>query len=231
MKHSLGVFSYGSSLFGLSTQGSDHDYLIVYQPFKNELCSLHEPSMNIIIKKDNTDYVFVNIKNFVLNLLSGEQTIYFEIIHSRQCEGTVLEFLAKNSDKFYTYNTLRSYLGYMKRDLKYAKDSKRLYHAYRAFRSIEMILSDEGYTNEFSESDLNTMKAIRNNTYDNQRLSVDLKEQHDILRKTINNKLETGQLQRTVTTEFLEELNEYVIKNIGNNTLVFDFNIMLGYTE
>ena len=62
--------------------------------------------------------MFINIHSFLSNAISGDSTINFGVINSKQILGTELDFLYKYREYFYNYKIIRSYLGLARRDLK-----------------------------------------------------------------------------------------------------------------
>ena len=158
MKSTLISINIGSTMYGLEHGNSDTDVLCIYNTSDKELNSFTNTHYQFQFKKDNIDYLFVNIHTFLRNCLSGDSTINLEVIYSTKLIDTELYFLYENRKDFYNYKILRSYLGMARRDIKRinidAKSefnkNKKVAHAYRGLVSAQKIYSnDELYLNNY----------------------------------------------------------------------------------
>jgi predicted nucleotidyltransferase len=61
----------GSKMYGLDNDNSDRDILCIYATSDNELNSFYMTHHQIQYKENNTDYIFVNIHNFIRNCLAS----------------------------------------------------------------------------------------------------------------------------------------------------------------
>jgi predicted nucleotidyltransferase len=115
----------GSHLYNLANKDSDVDILHVYVSPENNRHSIVQLHHQFQYKKDNIDYLFVDLQTFVKNLLKGDSTINFESIFSHEFKNsTDLSFLYENRFLFYNYNLIRSYLGLARRDVKDYRKTK-----------------------------------------------------------------------------------------------------------
>jgi hypothetical protein len=146
MDSALAKIEVGSKMYKIENEKSDTDILVIYAESKENENSFVWSHHQLQYKKDNVDYVFTTLTQFVQNLLKGDQTILFEAVNSCILENTDLKWLYKlsyNYDLFVNYSMIRSYFGFAKRDLKqlrkydssnYYSDAfrKKLSHIYRS---------------------------------------------------------------------------------------------------
>lgn len=176
-------------------------------------------------KGDNTDYNFVELRNFVRNILTGDSTINLEVLFSNQIDKyPKLNFLNDFKYDFINYNIIRSYLGQAKRDLKTFKSKrnfKKLAHAFRGFifayqlfyekdldikmetRIFDITISDREYYLDILDG-----KKISKN---------ELKVLISDLRDEVNKAFEKRKLHKMMSVEKLKELDKYV-KEIYNRS-------------
>jgi predicted nucleotidyltransferase len=165
----------GSVLYGLNDENSDKDILYIYPetiyenllPYKN----IHQLQFN---GKDGNDYLFVSLKTFIGNILSGDSTINFDVIHSDKLEKSCLSFLYENREEFYTYVMAKSFIGMAKRDVKFfhKRDNQRLInkgflHIMRGISMCDMIMSHWG-GNSRNLTDIHSdLQYLKNEINDN----------------------------------------------------------------
>jgi len=168
----------GSHLYGTNDENSDVDYLYIYATSENELLSSIKVHHQLQYKEDGIDYNFVSLHNFISNILSGDSTINYEVIHSDSLNGSLLDWISKYKDVFTTYTMIRSYLGLARRDVKHFSKAntdylkmKRLKHIIRGYTyARDMIRTDkfnfEKSNDEYKsiEIDITTNKMLRNYT-------------------------------------------------------------------
>lgn len=159
----LGQFLVGSHLYGLNNSLSDIDYLYVYVPSINERSSYKYSHHQLQYKEDGIDHIFVNIFTFVNNLLSGDSTINYELIHSKQLLGTALEYLYTNRKDFTNYKVIRAYNGFARRDLKeFGKQTSirdcinKVKHAERSSYFAQCLLAGEEIDLQLSRTTIKT---------------------------------------------------------------------------
>lgn len=112
--------------------------MYIYATSQNELNSFVWTNHQLQYKEDGVDHNFVSLHSFIRNIINGDSTINFEIVHSDELKGTCLEFLHTVRNSFNTYTMIRSYLGFARRDLKHigkcnttAEKLKKLEHIVR----------------------------------------------------------------------------------------------------
>lgn len=163
----------GSRMYGTNNPNSDIDFLYIYATSEKELLSPVRVHHQLQCKVNNIDYNFTSLHNFIYNILNGDSTINFELIHSKLLIGTQLEFLHEMKDDFISYQLIRSYLGLCRRDIKHFHKStteydkrKKLGHIIRGYMyanaMIEHVFNFDELNNEFREILLNV--DVSNNT-------------------------------------------------------------------
>lgn len=215
-------FEFGSSLYGLNNESSDIDDISVVANnkfFANSFLWEHHTLQRASTERDT---IFTTIQLLVRNLMSGDSTAYFEVLHSDQCVGTVLEFLSERKDWFYNFSTIRAFIGYARRDIKHATDSgKRFSHALRCFYSAHMLYRDNFYSNDLRDYDVDVykyIKALKDETHNmsNKELHQEIKHYKlmiDSLRSEVSQSFNSDRrvLNRFMAPKRLAEIDRYVI--------------------
>lgn len=189
----------GSHIYGNANMNSDIDFLYIYATSENELKSFVWTNHQLQYKEDGIDHNFVSVHTFIRNIINGDSTINFEVIHSDELSGTWLGFLHELRDSFNTYTIIRSYNGFAKRDCKHfhkantdAEKYKRFGHIVRGYTYAELLLNNdfnfEKANNIFIEI-INTLKS-KNKVIDMTDIDQ-YKEMLDIQRKKLNSILES----------------------------------------
>jgi len=147
----------GSTMYGSNTEKSDIDYLYIYATSELELNSFIQVQHQLQYNEDGVDHVFVSLHTFIRNIISGDSTINFEVLHSEVLIGGVLKFLNDSKNNFITYTIIRSYLGIARRDIKYYHKAdtdylkkKRLGHIIRGY-----LYANSMFNNTFDFKSLN----------------------------------------------------------------------------
>ena len=136
----------GSGMYGLKTSTSDTDILKIYLEGSLNLTSItsnhHQLQYNDT--ENNIDYIYTSVGQFIKNIISGDSTINYEVLQSSEFrkEFKDLYFFVNKLDKI---NTIKSYLGMAKRDIKMLKkepSNKKAYHIKRGILFAESMLND-----------------------------------------------------------------------------------------
>ncbi len=185
----------GSHMYGLNNENSDIDYLYIYATSHNELLTPFQTHHQLQFKENRIDHNFVSLHTFLINLLKGDSTINFEVIHSNALNNTELEFLNIFKNDFITYTIIRSYLGFCKRDVKqyykmeteYLKN-KRLSHIIRGVKyAKEMILNQFNF--EKCNNELySILKKIDINCVNLKEFDIEISQLREELNFKLNNK-------------------------------------------
>lgn len=116
---SLASARFGSHLYKTNDQFSDSDIHYVYTTSEIETISFLKSHHHLQYKEEGIDHIFVNLHTFLSNVIKGDSTVLFEIIHSDAFKGTSLEFLYNMRIAFNNYAIIRAYLGYSRRDIQH----------------------------------------------------------------------------------------------------------------
>jgi predicted nucleotidyltransferase len=229
MDSSLVWTTVGSHLYDLNDAGSDLDYLCIYVPSISEETSFSFTNHQLQYKKDNVDYNFVNLYNFIRNTINGDSTINFEVVNSPLLVGTPLEFLYQMREAFNNYMVIRSYLGLARRDLKQVskaetgrEKNKKIQHAIRGYLFAKRIYNNDFHL-RFSEEELRMLNEVmtfddyirRNAAIDTYSVLI------DDFRRTINKELDEGKFTRFMKpdNQLLLDRNIYelITSDVYNN--------------
>jgi len=157
----------GSHMYGTNNADSDIDYLYIYATSDNELNSFIQTHHQLQYKEEGIDHNFVSLHTFLKNTINGDSPMNFEVIHSGSFQGTMLEFLYDNRNRFNTYTVLKAYLGMARRDAKfYHKESttkgkaKKLGHVQRADIYCHTLLN---HNFDFTTCNIILKDVIKNN--------------------------------------------------------------------
>lgn len=215
-------FEFGSKIYGLDTVNSDIDDIAVIKQndfFANTFLWEHH---TIQRASEEQDTIYTTLQLLVRNLMTGDSTSYFETLHTKQCDGTILEFLAKRKKWFYNFTTIRSFLGYARRDIKHSKDNgKRFAHAIRCYYAAKMLFEDNYYTNDYRQYDRRVydyIHAFKTGSHELTKYEVSQEIQYykkaiDDLRKQVSTSFNSNQRQydRYMSVDRLREIDSYVI--------------------
>jgi predicted nucleotidyltransferase len=144
---SLAQCQFGSVLYKTNDEFSDVDIHYVYATSVNELNSFLKSHHHLQYKEEGKDHIFVSLHTFLHNLLRGDSTVLFEIVHSDAFKNTPLSFLNDMKDAFTNYAMVRSYLGFARRDCQHyhkakghREQIKSLGHIFRGYYFAQSIL-------------------------------------------------------------------------------------------
>jgi len=235
-KQTITSLKVGSHMYGLDTPTSDTDYLSIYiEPERNRNSFMWEHHQ-LQYKNNNIDYNFSSLQNFIRNALTGDATINFEVIHSKDLLQTNLAWLYEYKDFFINYNIIKSYLGLAKRDLKYWKKDtnngkkhttethKKLSHFVRGILFAKLLsennfdfnLKSKHTFSEFNYNDLELLSKIKIGLLDysfDYIISV-INPYMEQLRILNNKKLEEGSIHRYMKTDILAKLDTEIQKTV-----------------
>lgn len=128
----------GSHLYKTNTENSDKDILIIYESFHKKL-DLFYPNFHQFQYDDvenNIQYILTSKEQFYRNLFSGDSTINVDVVMFYLYDGSNLNSLSfeRTLNMIRTYNIIRAFIGFAKRDIKMFKSSKgkhKLFHIER----------------------------------------------------------------------------------------------------
>lgn len=199
----------GSFLYGNNNENSDEDFLYIYATSENELNSFVQTNHQLQYKEEGIDHNFVSLHTFIRNIINGDSTINYEVVHSDELIETDLQWLSNLKDYFNTYTIKRSYNGLARRDCKHFtkgvtdyEKQKRLGHIIRGHIYCYMIGKDF----DFKKANILFINTINQIKKDN---CVNM----DMI-KTYIAKIE---LQRTLLNKSLEDKTLGLAKHIDFN--------------
>ena len=215
-KKIIGKFIIGSKLYGTDDENSDTDYLVIMYPFKNKRYSAfsNHHQCQYKDKDNNIDYNFVDIIDFIDNLVSGDSTVNYELLYSPEFQAnTEIGWLSNYIEDFRTYNIIKSYCGLVERDIKHFNKrvgSDRvsgLCHIKRGFYFAQ----DVFYKKLCFDINKTTLKLLKFSTDTHQHIInnlQDIKEEIKEFRKDVLNKeYEAGKLPRYLDPKIQLEIN------------------------
>lgn len=189
----------GSGMYGMKNENSDTDILFVYlDGIINP--NLFQTNHQLQYNENNTNYIFTSLQQFVRNILSGDNTINYEVLVSEKNKGRKYFDELYNIINKYNINVIKSYLGLAKRDLKELKKNysgKKMFHFIRGVEFAYSLANDENIfsilenkerllkiknsdeinedireTMALYESSMNTLRAVVNST----KINIDYKD-------------------------------------------------------
>jgi len=226
---SLVPCNFGSHLYHTNDELSDKDIHYVYATSVGEMNSFLKSHHHLQYCEDGIDHVFVNLHTFLSNLIKGDSSVLFEIVHSDAFIGTPLEFIHNMKDAFCNYTIIRSYLGFSNRDFKkyHTKKTNRdqlkaLCHIHRGYYFAKSLM--EGNFKLVNDTFLQVVKEIKSiQEADYKTKNLFLNEGHNLvkeLREELNTKFNnnTLNLPKYMTIEnqvsLDDGINELMSKNI-----------------
>lgn len=199
-------FIVGSKMYGTSTETSDTDYLCI---FKSEFLSdLYYPNYHQLQYDDienNSQYMFTSEQHFYNNLFSGDATINADVV---MFSGMDLS-QSKRLNMCRTYNVIKAYIGFAKRDLKMIKQGKsKLFHIDRGLYCAEKLLDNK----------LPELSDIKN-LFLNPSSFEHLKEMEDYLKFRCNSFYEQGIITRYPKDPIIQSINDLEKLLIESNNI------------
>lgn len=116
----------GSRLYGTNRPDSDTDVLVMCEELDDELSHAYacNHQFQYDCLGDNTQYIFTTEAQFWRNLMSGDSTINADVIlFSDLSKDELTDEERLNICR--TYNVIKAYLGFAKRDIRDLKSGKR----------------------------------------------------------------------------------------------------------
>lgn len=219
-ENSIGCFVAGSHLYKTNTEKSDIDYVMICEPYRNQLFNpfLRKHQFQYRDKENYTDYNIVDVSTFIRNIVEGESVVYFEVLMSGQfknSDSTFLCYLDSIKEQFITYNIIRAYLNFAKRDILSfdRRNNKKtridgVIHIERCIAFAEQLINGKTLTLEREKvfERRETMAKIELTTEYLRyvlKVNIDLIEQ---LRKDLNNKLNEMQITRYLNPTYQQAI-------------------------
>lgn len=217
--NSLFSIQIGSHLYGLNTKDSDCDILYIVADSLQMNNSFLWEHHQLQYKDNNCDHIFTTLKQFIRNLITGDSTINFEVIHSQELANSYLKFLYENRLMFYNYQMTKSYLGLARRDLKQVQDNtqhtnfKKLSHAYRGLVTSYGILN-QNYSNDFInyQDKFKEIKDLKFNNFNGDIIYLIsyLHNEIEMARDELNNLFNQHKINRIMSLENMAKLDHWL---------------------
>lgn len=174
----------GSHLYGLNNIDSDLDYLVLYEAFDKDVNEMFQIRHQFQWDNEdyNMDYIFSTHEQFTTNIFSGESTINTDIV-------LFTDFICKiDEDKLRScrsYNIIKAYLGFAKRDIKYNRDNSKYKHIVRGLYTASCLLNNK----------MPLLEEIRKISINFSKSNEELKAWQDELRLKCNKMYEKDELK------------------------------------
>lgn len=220
---------FGSHLYGLNNDESDKDILYIIAEDKHLSNSFLWEHHQLQYKENSVDHIFTTLNQFIRNLLTGDSTINFEILHCDELKNSNLNFLYAHRDFFYNYHMIKSYLGLARRDLNQASKEgyinyKKLSHCYRGYISALGIINknfDCTYSNY--QEDFKIIKNLKNSSFtgDLGVLISNLEKNLESTRLHLNKDFDEGKFCRMMEISNMKKLDTW-LQELKNKTFIFN---------
>ncbi len=154
----------GSHLYGTAKETSDKDVLVLYKPiFESDLYYPNYHQLQYDDVDNNIQFILSTEHQFYKNLFSGDSTINADVImftDSSQDE--------KKLNFCRTFNIVKAFIGFAKRDLKQINSGKnKLFHIERGLYCAECLMNYELPSienfKEFGKASVEELKAKEEN--------------------------------------------------------------------
>ena len=238
-ENSLVKLEVGSKLYGFDNADSDVDLLYIYiRPEINDSSFVWE-FQPLQYKEDGVDHIFVDLNTFVKHVMTGESTMFFEVLH--ELEDTLLCSLYQRKEYFYSYNVVKSYLGLAKRDFNKVLSTmtdeytnyKKLHHGVRGYWSAHRVC-DGDYHNNMKETEPDMYAALKR--FKNGQVWGDIEKliEHyqngiQVLRIDATRKLETGKIRRIMDPTSMAKIDLAISRISGHYRTNFNLDMTYFY--
>lgn len=141
-RHKISEVTFGSHLYGTNTPESDRDILIIYyHEFGVADCYPNHHLLQYDSVEDNTQYLFATPTQVTRNMFSGDSTIFADITMFSATQTLPKEEIL---NLVRTYNIIKAYIGFAKRDIKQIKKGKnKKFHILRGLYTAECLLDNK----------------------------------------------------------------------------------------
>lgn len=211
----------GSKMYGIQHAESDIDYLYILPRTKEEIDSFLSSHHQLQYKdmQASIDHNFTNLYAFINNCISGDNTINFECLHSKDLRESPLKFLYNLRLYFYNYNIIKAYLGFCDRDIRHygrhktMKDkASAIIHIKRGFTFAKNIFGNKFQLidNEIITFAKEVRQAYKTQNYEQYEKELPMIQQSikDFRQNEINKAMESKLLPKILLPEYQKELDE-----------------------
>jgi len=192
----------GSHLYGSNNENSDTDILVLYQAFNKDINQMFQirHQFQWDDNENNIDYIFSTYEQFSINIFSGESTINADVV-------LFTDLICENKEdrlkSCRTYNIIKAYLGFAKRDIKYNRSNSKYKHIVRGLYTASCLLNNK----------MPLLENIRQISIDQfSKTNEELKAWQDELRLKCNQLYEKDQLKMYPEDIFTEADNVHPLQ-------------------
>ena len=109
-----------------NTSGKDRDLLHIVIPNPSMDQGMVDINHSLFYKdvEHNVDHIYITPRGFINGIITGSNTLFFEVLCDGLLEGTCLEFLEEHIADFMTYKLMKAFIGCAGRDFKQANKHK-----------------------------------------------------------------------------------------------------------
>jgi hypothetical protein len=106
-----------------NTSGKDRDLLHIVIPNPSMDQGMVDINHSLFYKdtENEIDHIYITPRGFVNGIITGSNTLFFEVLCDGLLEGTCLEFLEEYIEAFMTYKLMKAFIGIALRDLKQSR--------------------------------------------------------------------------------------------------------------
>ena len=109
-----------------NTSGKDRDLLHIVIPNPTMDQGMVDINHSLFYKdvENEVDHIYITPRGFINGIVTGSNTLFFEVLCDGLLEGTCLEFLEDHIGDFMTYKLMKAFIGCAGRDFKQANKHK-----------------------------------------------------------------------------------------------------------
>jgi len=109
-----------------NTSGEDRDLLHIVIPNPSMDQGMVDVNHSLFYKdvENKVDHIYITPRGFINGIITGSNTLFFEVLCDGLLAGTCLEFLEDHIEDFMTYKLMKAFIGVAKRDYKQSSKHK-----------------------------------------------------------------------------------------------------------
>lgn len=109
-----------------NTSGEDKDLLHIVIPNPSMDQGIVDINHSLFYKdiENHVDHIYITPRGFINGIITGSNTLFFEVLCEGLLSGTCLEFLEEYIEDFMTYKLMKAFTGIAKRDYKQSHKHK-----------------------------------------------------------------------------------------------------------
>ncbi len=210
-------YIFGSYLYGTQKENSDQDILVIYNLPQDWECEHlldrihHQFQWDDV--ENNIQYVFTYQNQYWNNLESGDSTINADILifENTNYKSQWKHVHYKETLNYCkTYNIIKAYLGFAKRDLKQYTKKNKLFHAIRGLSTAYALMENRLITKQ-ELIDIKDLITTDSSIFDINIL-INLEKE---LRKKLNDMYQKRKIKRYYIEESGDELLDKLLNSLN----------------